>query len=41
MDKQTELIHFNKHLALAGSALAFCWLFQHGADFTITDGLLS
>ena len=38
---QMGVIHFNKDLALAGSALAFSWVFQNGVDFTITDGLFS
>jgi uncharacterized membrane protein YphA (DoxX/SURF4 family) len=41
MGKQMEMAHFNKDLALAGSALAFFWVFQNGVDFTITDGLFS
>jgi uncharacterized membrane protein YphA (DoxX/SURF4 family) len=41
MGKQMEMIHFNKDLALAGSALAFFWVFQTGVDFTITNGLFS
>jgi hypothetical protein len=39
--KQMEMIQFNKDLALAGSALAFFWVFQNGVDFTITNGLFS
>jgi putative oxidoreductase len=39
--KQMEMVHFNKDLALAGSALAFFWAFQNGVDFTITDGLFA
>jgi uncharacterized membrane protein YphA (DoxX/SURF4 family) len=38
MGKQMEMIHSNKDLALAGSALA---VFQNGVDFTITDELSS
>jgi putative oxidoreductase len=41
MGKQMEMVHFNKDLALAGSALAFFWVFQNGVDLTITNGLFS
>ena len=41
MGQQMEMIHFNKDLALARSALAFVWVLPNGVDFTITDGLFS
>jgi putative oxidoreductase len=41
MGKQMEMIQFNKDIALTGAALAFFWVFQHGAGLTITDGLFS
>lgn len=39
--KQTEMIQFNKDLALAGAALAFLWVFSQDPGLTITGPLFS
>jgi uncharacterized membrane protein YphA (DoxX/SURF4 family) len=39
MNKQMEMVQFNKDLALAGAALAFYWVFYEGVGLTITDAL--
>jgi uncharacterized membrane protein YphA (DoxX/SURF4 family) len=41
MSRQMEMIQLNKDIALAGAALAFFWVFQHGVGLTITHGLFS
>ncbi|WP_275002470.1 DoxX family protein [Promicromonospora iranensis] len=39
--KQTEMIQFNKDVALAGAALAFFWAFSQDPGLTITGPLFS
>ena len=39
--KQTEMIQFNKDIALAGAALAFLWVFSQDPGLTITGPLFS
>ncbi|MDR7381809.1 DoxX family protein [Promicromonospora iranensis] len=39
--KQTEMIQFNKDVALAGAALAFFWAFSQDPGLTVTGPLLS
>lgn len=39
--KQTEMIQFNKDLALAGAALAFFWVFSQDPGLTLTGPLFS
>jgi uncharacterized membrane protein YphA (DoxX/SURF4 family) len=39
--KQTEMIQFNKDMALAGAALAFFWAFSHDPGLTVTGPLFS
>ncbi len=39
MNKQMEMVQFNKDVALAGAALAFFWVFYEGVGLTITDAL--
>jgi uncharacterized membrane protein YphA (DoxX/SURF4 family) len=41
MAKQTEMVQFNKDVALAGAALAFFWVFSQEPGLTLTDSLLS
>ncbi|MDV3222802.1 DoxX family protein [Intrasporangium sp.] len=39
MAKQTEMVQFNKDLALAGATLAFFWVFAQDPGLTITTSL--
>jgi uncharacterized membrane protein YphA (DoxX/SURF4 family) len=39
--KQTEMIQFNKDVALAGAALAFFWVFSQDPGLTVTGPLFS
>jgi putative oxidoreductase len=39
--KQTEMVQFNKDIALAGAALAFFWAFSQDPGLTITGPLFS
>lgn len=39
--KQTEMVQFNKDVALAGAALAFFWVFSQDPGLTITGPLFS
>lgn len=39
--KQTEMVQFNKDLALAGAALTFFWAFSQNPGLTLTDSLFS
>jgi putative oxidoreductase len=39
--KQTEMVQFNKDVALAGAALAFFWAFTQDPGLTITGPLFS
>jgi uncharacterized membrane protein YphA (DoxX/SURF4 family) len=39
--KQTEMVQFNKDMALAGAALAFFWAFSQEPGLTLTGSLLS
>jgi uncharacterized membrane protein YphA (DoxX/SURF4 family) len=39
--KQTEMIQFNKDMALAGAALAFLWVFSQDPGLTVTGPLFS
>lgn len=41
MTKYTEMVQFNKDLALAGGALAFFWVFSQNPGLTLTDSLFS
>jgi len=41
MAKQTEMVQFNKDLALAGAALTFFWAFSQNPGLTLTDSLFS
>ena len=39
--KQTEMVQFNKDIALAGAALAFFWAFSQDPGLTLTGPLFS
>lgn len=41
MAKQTEMVQFNKDVALAGAALTFFWAFSQDPGLTLTDSLFS
>ena len=38
-NRQMEMVHFNKDLALAGAALGFFWAFSHDPALTLTGPL--
>ena len=39
MNRQMEMVHFNKDLALAGAALGFFWVFSNDPGLTLTGPL--
>lgn len=39
MNRQMEMVHFNKDLALAGAALGFFWAFSQDPGLTVTGPL--
>jgi putative oxidoreductase len=39
MNRQMEMVHFNKDLALAGAALGFFWVFSQDPGLTLTGPL--
>jgi putative oxidoreductase len=41
MARYTEMVQFNKDVALAGAALAFFWAFSQDPGLTVTDSLFS
>ncbi|WP_232676238.1 DoxX family protein [Nocardioides sp. R-C-SC26] len=41
MNKQMEMVAFNKDIALAGAALLMFTVFRYGMPWTLTDGLFA